>query len=336
MVSSPSNTAFSVLSFIGVILTSISLPWHLQSWNTGVCMYMIWTGFGCLILFINSIVWKDNVTNWAPVWCDIASRYLIGGSVGIPASSLCITRRLYYITKLQSLSQESKEKWREICTDISIGIGFPCVVMILQYVVQGHRFNIVEEVGCWPATVNTVASYFLVFMWPAVIGMITMVYSVLTFRQASIHRRKLKAMLQSSPDITTGHYCRLMAACTVEIAFTTPLGVYSIVINATYQMVPYISWENIHEDFSYVDQIPTVVLQSSPSTVLALESSRWSYVLCAFVLFVFFGWGRDAREAYGRTFQTLFRHVGLRSIRSASRNITARSVSSCVHQVSSD
>lgn len=118
-----------------------------------------------------------------------------------------------------------------------------------------------------------------------------------------------------------------MAACTVEIAFTTPLGVYSIVINATYQMVPYISWENIHEDFSYVDQIPTVVLQSSPSTVLALESSRWSYVLCAFVLFVFFGWGRDAREAYGRTFQTLFRHVGLRSIRSASRNITARALS---------
>lgn len=129
-------------------------------------MYMIWTGFGCLIFFINSIVWKDNVTNWAPVWCDIgtspsflfifvvtgldpASCYLIGGSVGIPASSLCIIRRLYYITKLQFLSQESKEvrlylldrhglsrycvqKWWEVCTDISIGIGFPCVVMILR------------------------------------------------------------------------------------------------------------------------------------------------------------------------------------------------------------
>jgi len=89
-------------------------------------MYLIWTSFGCLILFINSIVWKDNVTNWAPVWCDIGtslsilflfvvtglnpvSYYLIGGNAGIPASSLCIIRRLYYITKLQSLSRESKK-----------------------------------------------------------------------------------------------------------------------------------------------------------------------------------------------------------------------------------
>ena len=30
MVSSPSNTAFSVCSFIGVVLMSISLPWHLH------------------------------------------------------------------------------------------------------------------------------------------------------------------------------------------------------------------------------------------------------------------------------------------------------------------
>ena len=223
-----------------------------------------------------------------------------------------------------------------------------------DYVVQGHRFDLFEEVGCWPVTVNTVAAYFLVFMWPAVIGMITMVYagwstklrslitvvifnqSVLTFRQALIHRRKLKTMLQSSPNITTRHYCHLMAVCTVEIAFTTPLGVYSIALTyATSQMVPYISWEFIHENFSRVEQFPTIVLQSSPSTVLTLEFSRWSYVLCAFILFVFFGWGRDAREGYGRTFQTLFRYVGLRSIRSASRNITGRSVS-CVHQVSSD
>ena len=87
---------------------------------------MVWTGLGCLIFFINSVVWKDNMTNWAPVWCDIgtfplflflfvetnintASRFIIGGSIGIPASSLCIIRRLYYITKLQSLSQDSKE-----------------------------------------------------------------------------------------------------------------------------------------------------------------------------------------------------------------------------------
>ena len=91
-------------------------------------MYMLWTSLGCLILSINSIVWNDNVINSAPVWCDISktsdhllclvtmltnrcagSRYLIGASVGIPASSLCIIRRLYYMTKLQTISIEKEE-----------------------------------------------------------------------------------------------------------------------------------------------------------------------------------------------------------------------------------
>jgi len=198
-------------------------------------------------------------------------------------------------------------------------------------------------------TVNTVAAYFLVFMWPVVIGMITMVYAgwstklwslivvvtfnqlVLTFHQASIHRQRLKAMLQSSPNITTGHYCRLMAVCTVEIAFTIPLGVYNMILSTTSQIVPYISWEVTHKDFSLVGQFPTVVLQNSPNTVLGLEVSRWSYVFCAFILFMFFGWGREVRDGYGHVFQTLARHVGLSSIRSASRNTTGKYVSSCLH-----
>lgn len=203
-------------------------------------------------------------------------------------------------------------------------------------------------------TVNTVEAYFLVLMWPAVIGMITMVYagwstklwslmivvifnqSVLTFHQASIHRQKLKAMLQSSPNITTGHYCRLMAVCTVEIAFTTPLGVYSIVLNTRSRVIPYISWETIHADFSHVGQFPTVVLQSIPMATLGIESSRWSYVICAFIFFMFFGCGREAREGYGHGFRTLSCHVGLRSIRLVSGNTSGRSVPFYFHQVSSN
>lgn len=34
---------------------------------------MIWTGIGCLTLFINSVIWDGNTTNWAPVWCDIST-----------------------------------------------------------------------------------------------------------------------------------------------------------------------------------------------------------------------------------------------------------------------
>ena len=150
---------------------------------------------------------------------------------------------------------------------------------------------------------------------------------VLTFRLASVHRQKLKAVLKSSPNITTGHYFRLMATCMVEIAFTVPLGVYSIVLNASGGLIPYQSWENIHWGFSRVGQYPIVVLQSIPNSVLALESSRWSYVFCSFVLFMFFGWGREMREGYHRAFQIFTRYTGVtRPVQSVSRNTPARFV----------
>ncbi|KAF8437132.1 pheromone A receptor-domain-containing protein [Boletus edulis BED1] len=68
----PPNSLFSALAFVGFILAGLPLPWHMHSWHTGISMYMLWTSLGCLILFVNSILWNDNVMNWAPVWCDIS------------------------------------------------------------------------------------------------------------------------------------------------------------------------------------------------------------------------------------------------------------------------
>ncbi|KIK89782.1 hypothetical protein PAXRUDRAFT_831769 [Paxillus rubicundulus Ve08.2h10] len=308
----PPNSIFSALSFIGFLLASIPLPWHLQAWNTGTCMYMIWTSLGCLIMFVNSIVWNDNVVNWAPVWCDISSRYIVGASIGIPASALCITRRLYYIMKLQSLSYGKKEKKREIVVDVSIGVGLPCVVMALQYVVQGHRFNIFEQIGCYPATMNTLPAYFLVFMWPLLVGLISMVYAACTFRLALIQKSRLREMLHTGCSMSAGRYWRLMALCTTEIIFTVPLSLYAIIMNAVSKPpMPYVSWVYIHWGFSAIGQYPSVAWQTSPASIASLEVTRWCLVLCAFVVFAFFAWTEECRDFYRHAFWSVGRRVGV-------------------------
>jgi len=68
-----SNTVFSVFSGIGFFLAVVPLYWHLEAWNVGTCMYMIWTALACLVSFVDSIVWNGNAINWAPVWCDIGT-----------------------------------------------------------------------------------------------------------------------------------------------------------------------------------------------------------------------------------------------------------------------
>lgn len=156
---------------------------------------MAWTALGCLNGFINSIIWNGNAINWAPVWCDIcklynqlnpsrsclthlisATRFMIGLSVAIPAASLCINRRLYIIASVKTVTVSKAEKRRAIMVDLAIGLGIPLLEMCLQYIVQGHRFNIFEDIGCYPMTWNTTPAYPLVFCWPVAIGVVSAIY----------------------------------------------------------------------------------------------------------------------------------------------------------------
>ncbi|KAH7926791.1 STE3-like pheromone receptor [Leucogyrophana mollusca] len=307
----PSNPTFSAFAFVGFLLVSIPLPWHLQSWNTGTCMYMAWTSLGCLFQCINSIVWNDNVVNRAPVWCDISARYIIGTSVAIPASSLCIIRRLYRIALMQSVERTKRERRLDIAVDLSIGVVFPIIVMALEYIVQGHRFDIYEQIGCYPATYNTTLSYPLVLMWPVVIGLVSSVYAVLTFRVAFKRKTRLQEILRTNSQISTSRYWRLMMLSGIEILCTVPLGLYAIILNsAGNQVQPWLGWADTHYDFSRVGQIPTVIWRVDPFAIVGLEMTRWLYVLCAFTFFAFFGLAEEARMNYRRAAYSVARSLG--------------------------
>ena len=69
--------SFPIFGFITTFLVLIPLPWHLQVWNAGTCMFMIWTAIATLNFSINSVIWHGNVVNWAPVWCDICTSYVV-------------------------------------------------------------------------------------------------------------------------------------------------------------------------------------------------------------------------------------------------------------------
>jgi len=54
------------------------------------------------------------------------------------------------------------------------------VLPFLEYIVQGHRYNIFEDMGCRPALFNSLPLYFLNFMWPLVIGLGSAIYAGLS------------------------------------------------------------------------------------------------------------------------------------------------------------
>jgi len=127
----PTYPLFPILAFLGFVLSLIPFPWHLQAWNSGTCAFMFWTALACIIGFVNSLVWQNSISNVAPIWCDIGelvclaplcctdlllvTQLMLASGVGLPAAILCISRRLYKITSVHSVSN-SREDVRASCS----------------------------------------------------------------------------------------------------------------------------------------------------------------------------------------------------------------------------
>ncbi|KAI0270658.1 putative fungal pheromone GPCR, STE3-type [Gloeopeniophorella convolvens] len=305
---------FPVCALLGAVLVAIPLPWHLEAWNSGTCYFMIWTSVACLNQFVNSMIWRNNALNVAPVWCDISTRIMIGSSVAIPAASMCISRRLYCIATIRAVTVTRAEKLRNIIIDTFICIVLPFVCVALAYVVQGHRFNIFEDIGCFPATVNTALAYVLVYMWPLLLGLISAVYGILSIRAFWIRQAEMKEFLANSSTMTTGRYFRLIALSMTEMSLTTPLSVFVIIFNASGEIQPWISWSNIHFDFSRVELISASLWQPDHGLAASLIITRWLVPLSAFVFFVFFGFGDEALKNYRKCYAVIYRRLYLTRI----------------------
>lgn len=72
----PGYPYLQIYAFIGTVLGLVPLPWMLQSWNVGASAFAVWTSLSCFDLFINTIIWRDNVRNVAPVFCDVC-KYIV-------------------------------------------------------------------------------------------------------------------------------------------------------------------------------------------------------------------------------------------------------------------
>ncbi|KZT37710.1 STE3-domain-containing protein [Sistotremastrum suecicum HHB10207 ss-3] len=307
------DDVYLAFSFIGFVIVLIPMPWHLHAWNAGTCLFMTYVALGCLIHFINSIVWADNLLDPAPVYCDITTKILIGLSVGLPAASFCINRRLYHIASISQVRRTPRDRQKSLCIDLAIGLGLPILVMILHYIVQGHRYDIFEGYGCWPTTYNTVPAYPLVFMWPILLGTLSLVYCVLSIRAFMKQRKQMKDILSSNNNLTPSRYLRLMALAGIEMLCTVPIATYYLWLDATVTPVyPWISWEDTHFGFSQVRLYPKAYIELVPSLGIEIKLNSWIYPAVAMLFFLFFGFAEEARKSYYRLYCAAATLVGLK------------------------
>ena len=179
-------------------------------------------------------------------------------------------------------------------------------------VVQGHRGDIIEGVGCNPTTYNVTVAYPLVYAWPPVISFIAVVYGCLAFRGFLKKRRTLDARCNSESHMDKGYYLRLMWFSLIPLLFMLPLSLYILIVNIMAGPQPWISWEDTHFNFDRFDRFPAAPLEANPVAYSTSIVNIWGNTLCWVLFIIFLGMGPAHRKQYRRWFFSFLRLVGIK------------------------
>ncbi|CAE6424199.1 unnamed protein product [Rhizoctonia solani] len=291
-----------VVAFICTVLVLIPLPWHWRARNVGTLSLIFWYASINLTRGINAIIWGGNTLNYAPVWCDICTKLVIGANWGFSASTVCICRYLAQVSSPHYTIADVAERRRRMVFDVAVSVVLPIVGMALHYVVQGHRFDIMEDFGCNPTTYMSVAALFIVYLPPLFLALTSLVYAGIALRWF-IHRRvQFQAVLQTqNSGLTINRYLRLVALSATLMLFATGMTIFVAVVNLEDNGIrPWVSWDFVHADWLRVDQFSTDLV---PQYFWDRYLLVWYMVpIASVIFFAFFGFGNESRDEYKRFF----------------------------------
>jgi len=180
-------------------------------------------------------------------------------------------------------------------------------------IVQGHRFDILEDVGCYPAIVNTSLTYFLITLWPVFIGIASFVFTAMNLSYIRLHRHSLDSWIEctSSSLLTSSLYIRLVVLGLIAFGLFSTAAARDLVSQITTGSVTWPGWDAVHADFGRVDQVPRGIWAGSGGySGFGVEFKRWVCVLCALAAFLVLGTTREAGERYKAFGRMILRVVG--------------------------
>ncbi|KAG8827203.1 a-factor receptor [Serendipita sp. 399] len=291
--------AYPIVCILAAILTLLPLPAHWLAGNTGATALGLWVLGGNVIAAVNTIVWHGNLRNPHPIWGDICQVYFSIMNFAIIGATLSIQYNLWRVVRNKQLYVTIAERRRQKIVVICLCYGLPLLFAVLHYIIQGHRYDIVEDVGPVPTTTLSPVSFAIYFLWDPILCLITIALSLHTYWMVLQRRGELSKLFISGKKNNESRFYRLLAMTLVQTLIHFPIGLFTVLFNATQlKMSPWISWDDTHFDYMRILYFPRTTVESTPNAVMKLSISFWTVPLCGFLYFLFFGTGKDARRQY--------------------------------------
>jgi pheromone a factor receptor len=171
--------------------------------------------------------------------------------------------------------------------------------MIAGYIVQSGRYYILAIAGCVPMLDSSWLSVVLVLIWPGVMWVVAAGYCLMIIYRLIKYRRQVSGIL-SSPNsrYNQSQFVRLFAMATALIIIFLPVALYIFVLNLSFPgMRRTYSWSRVH------NWTPVYFTRSYGGETF----DCWVEVVTGYVVFISFGFGRDALLTYRR----VLRNMGL-------------------------
>ncbi|KAJ6602981.1 GPCR fungal pheromone mating factor [Mycena sp. CBHHK59/15] len=287
--------ALPIASFLCAALVLVPLPWHWRAGTVPTVSIAFWLFVDNFINGVNTVLWADNLDERALVWCDISTKLFIGSNISLPASIFCLCIHLERVSSVRQVRTTPTQKRRRQIFDCIFCFGLPIIYMALHYVVQGHRFDIVEDFGCRPATYVSLASVFILWVPLLALSAASFVLSTLALHHFWIRRITFARHLASSA-LTPSRYFRLMALALFQMSWGLAVTLGDMLFTLRAGLRPWVSWADVHSDFGRVGVFPTFVI---PARDLAFTYALWWTIpISSFAFFAFFAFGADAVREY--------------------------------------
>ncbi|KAJ7719132.1 pheromone A receptor-domain-containing protein [Mycena metata] len=297
--------ALPVASFLSAVLVLVPLPWHWRAGTVPTISIALWLFIDNFINGVNGILWDGNFEVKALVWCDISTKLFMGSNISLPASILSLCIHLERVSSVRQVRTSPSEKRRRQIFDCLLCFGLPLIYMALHYVVQGHRFDIVQEFGCRPATYVSVAALLILWLPLFLLNAASLVLSAMALHHFWVRRITFERHLATSSALTPSRYFRLMSLALFQMFWGLAVTLANMLFTFRAGFRPYTSWADVHSNFSRVAAFPTFLIP--------VQDTRYTYALwwtipiSSVAYFMFFAFGQDAMKEYRACLSWIFR-----------------------------
>nr|GAT42473.1 fungal pheromone STE3G-protein-coupled receptor [Mycena chlorophos] len=315
----------ALIPFTALILVLSTLPhhWEMRPGSFATLSIIAWLAIHNLIDGIKAVLWAKTAESLglaANIWCDIATKIMLGCSIGLPGCCLCIARRLYRITSGNDVGERKLNDW---IIDIWLCWGMPFLVMALHIIVQSHRFDILEPFGCQPT---------IYFSWPALViitlpvticGCVSAIYSTGTFYALCKRHRSVRMRIAYHSTLSVGRkgngvnlprramhfatFIRLLIANLLVGTVTAGFIITSMFIdldsNQGGEMLVWDNWADVHYGFGAIYSFDLAEYRGIELAELWLFWACWP--IGSTIFFLIFGLGKDIRREWRERMQRL-------------------------------